>query len=87
MKCFKFPLLGTAATITCFFGNHGNIAWQAGITIIASELDGQGKHVEVAQLLGKDSYGVLANTAQLILNYGISYLNSCGITRSSYVTT
>jgi hypothetical protein len=74
IKGFKFPLLVTPAIATCFLANHGTIAWQAGITIITSEQDGQGKHVKVAHLLGKYSYDVLANTAQPILNYGLSYL-------------
>jgi hypothetical protein len=34
---FKFPLLDPSAIATCFLANHGNIAWRAGITIIASE--------------------------------------------------
>jgi hypothetical protein len=75
----KFPLLDTPAIATCFLANHGNIAWQARITIIASEQDGQGKHVKVAHLLGKDSYDVLANTAQPLLNYGLSYLQDSAL--------
>jgi hypothetical protein len=76
---FKFPLLGTPTIATCFLANHGNIAWRAGITIIASEHDGQGEHVEAAYLLGKDSYHVLANTAQPILNYGMRYLQDSAL--------
>jgi hypothetical protein len=34
---FKFPLLDIPAIATCFLADHGNIAWRAGLTIIASE--------------------------------------------------
>jgi hypothetical protein len=76
IKGFKFPLLDTPAIAACFLADHGNIAWRAGmITVIASEQqDGQGEHVRVAHLLGKDSYDMLASTAQPSLNYGLSYL-------------
>jgi len=48
---FKFPLLDTPAIALYFLADHGNIAWQAGITVIASEQDGQGEHVKVSHLL------------------------------------
>jgi hypothetical protein len=79
IKGFKFPLLGTPAITMCFLADHGNIAWGAGITVIASEQDGQGGHVKVAHLLGQDSYDVLASTAQPILNYGLSYLQDSAL--------
>jgi hypothetical protein len=74
IKGFKFPLLDTPAIVAIFLADHGNIAWRAGMTIIASEQDGQGKLVKVAHLLGKDSYDVLIHTAQPILNEGLSHL-------------
>jgi hypothetical protein len=52
---FKFPLLDTPTVVTCFLADHGNIAWRAGLTVIANEQDGQGGPVKVAHLLGKDS--------------------------------
>jgi hypothetical protein len=56
---FKLPLLDTPTIVACFRADHGNIAWHAVLSIIASEKDGQGKPVKVAHLLGKDSYNVL----------------------------
>jgi hypothetical protein len=79
IKGFKFPLLDTPAIVACFLADHGNIAWRAGLTIIASEQDGQGEPVKVAHLLGKDSYDVLLNTAQPILNKGLSYLQDSAL--------
>jgi hypothetical protein len=76
---FKFPLLDTLTIVTCFLADHGNIAWRAGLTIIANEQDGQGEPVKVAHLLGKDSYHVLCNTAQPILNEGLSYLQGSAL--------
>jgi hypothetical protein len=60
--------------MVCFLADHGNIAWQAGLTIIASDLDGQGEPVKVSHLLGKDAFDVLCNTAQPMLNKGFKYL-------------
>jgi hypothetical protein len=60
---FKFRLLDTPAIVTCFLAYHGNIAWRAGLTIIASKNYGQGKPVKVAHLLGKDSYDILTKAA------------------------
>ncbi len=76
---FKFPLLDTPAIATCFLADHGNIAWRAGLTIIASENDGQGKPVKVAHLLGKDSYDILLKTAQPILDKGLRHLQDCAL--------
>jgi hypothetical protein len=76
---FKFPLLDTPTIVTCFLADHGNVAWRAGLTIIANEQDGQGEPVKVAHLLGKDSYDVLCNTAQPILNEGLSYLQGSAL--------
>jgi hypothetical protein len=79
LKGFKFPLLDTPAIATVFLADHGNIAWQAGLTVIASEEDGQGEPVKVSHLLGKDSYDVLCSTAQPILNKGLSYLQDSAL--------
>jgi hypothetical protein len=79
IKGFKFPLLDTPAIVAIFLADHGNIAWRAGMTIIASEQDGQGEPVKVAHLLGKDSYDVLINTAQPILNEGLSHLQDSAL--------
>jgi hypothetical protein len=76
---FDFPLLDTKTIVTCFLADHGNIAWRAGLTVIANEEDGQGEPVKVAHLLGKDSYDVLCNTAQPILNEGLSYLQDSAL--------
>jgi hypothetical protein len=57
----------------CFLADHGNIAWPAGLTVIANEQNGQGEPLKVVHLLGKDSYDVLCNTAQPILNEDLSY--------------
>jgi len=76
---FKFPLLDTPTIVTCFLADHGNVAWRAGLTIIANEQDGQGEPVKVAHLLGKDSYDVLCKTAQPMLNEGLSYLQGSAL--------
>jgi hypothetical protein len=76
---FKFPLLDTPAIATCFLADHGNIAWRAGLTIIASENEGQGEPVKVAHLLGKDSYDILLKKAQPILDEGIRHLQDCAL--------
>jgi hypothetical protein len=55
---FRFPLLDTPAIVACFLADHGNIAWRAGLTIIANDSDGLGEPVKVSHLLGKDSYVV-----------------------------
>jgi hypothetical protein len=76
---FKFPLLDTPAIATCFLADHGNIPWRAGLTIIASENDGQGKPVKVAHLLGKNLYDILIKTAQAILHKGLRHLQDCAL--------
>ena len=76
---FKFPLLDIPVIVACFLADHGNVAWRAGLTIIASEQDGQGEPVKVAHLLGKDSYDVLLATAQPILNEGLSQLQDSAL--------
>ncbi len=59
---FQFPLLNLLAISMCFLADHGNVAWRAGLTIVASEADGQGEPVKLAHLLGKDLHIVLENT-------------------------
>jgi hypothetical protein len=76
---FRFPLLDTPAIVACFLADHGNIAWRAGLTIIASDLDGQGEPVKVSHLLGKYSYDVLCHTAQPMLNEGFGYLQDSAL--------
>jgi hypothetical protein len=76
---FTFPLLNTPAIVACFLADHGNIAWRAGLTIIASDDDGQGEPVKVSHLLGKDSYDVLCHTAQPLLNEGLAYLQDSAL--------
>jgi hypothetical protein len=39
---FQFPLLDGLAIPMYFLADHGNVAWRAGLTIVASEADGQG---------------------------------------------
>jgi hypothetical protein len=67
---FQFLLLDGLATSMCFLADHGNVAWRAGLTIVASEADGQGGPVKLAHLLGKDSYNVLKNTVNPDLRMG-----------------
>jgi hypothetical protein len=50
---FPFSLLDGLTTPMCFLADHGNVAWRAGLTIFASEADGQGGPVKLAHLLGK----------------------------------
>ncbi len=64
---------------SCFLADHGNIAWRAGLTIIASENDGQGEPVKVAHLLGKDLYDILLKTAQPTLDKGLRHLQDCAL--------
>jgi hypothetical protein len=52
------------------------VAWRAGLTIIGSKSDGQGKPVKLAHLLGKDSYNVLENTVNHDLRKGLSLLQA-----------
>lgn len=79
LQGFKFLLLETPALVTCFPANHGNTAWRAGLTIIASKQDGQGEHVKVAHLLGKDLYNVLCKAVQSTLHKGIRYLTESAL--------
>jgi hypothetical protein len=53
---FKFLLLDTPSIVACFLADHGSIAWRAGLTIIASDLDGQGEPVKVSNLLGAKTH-------------------------------
>jgi len=76
---FKFPLLDTPTITTCFLADHGNIAWRAGLSIIASENDGLGQPVKVAHLLGKDSYDILLKTAQPLLDMSLRQLQDCAL--------
>jgi hypothetical protein len=71
---FKFPLLDTMAIPMCFLADHGNVAWRAGLTVVASEEEGQGEPVFLSHLLGKDSYEVLENTAAPDIRKGLQYL-------------
>jgi hypothetical protein len=74
---FKFLLLDNVAIAMCFLADHGNVvAWRAGLTIIGSKSDGQGKPVKLAHLLGKDSYNVLENTVNHDLRKGLSLLQA-----------
>ena len=73
---FQYPLLDGLAIPMCFLANHGNVAWRAGLTIVASEADGQGEPVKLAHLLGKDSYNVLENTVNPDLQMGFRLLQS-----------
>jgi hypothetical protein len=63
----------------CFLADHGNVAWRAGLTIVASEADGQGEPVKLAHLLGKDSYNVLENTFNPDLRMGFRLLQSLSL--------
>ena len=76
---FSFPLLDTPAIVACFLADHGNIAWRAGLTIVAREQDRLGEPVKVSHLLGKDSYDVLLSTAQPILDYGFRLLQDSAL--------
>ena len=72
---FQFPLLDGLAIPMCFLADHGNVAWRAGLTIVASEADGQGEPVTLAHLLGKDSYNLLENTVNPDLQMGFGCYN------------
>jgi hypothetical protein len=76
---FKFPLLDTPAIPMCFLADHGNIAWRAGLTIICSEMDGQGEPVKLSHLLGKDSYEILENTVNPDLRKGFELLQASSL--------
>ena len=76
---FQFPLLDGLAIPMCFLADHGNVAWRAGLTIVASEADGQGEPVKLAHLLGKDSYNVLENTINPDLRMGFRLLQSSSL--------
>jgi hypothetical protein len=76
---FQFPLLDGLTTPMCFLADHGNVAWRAGLTIVASEADGQGEPVKLAHLLGKDSYNVLENTFNPDLRMGFRLLQSLSL--------
>ncbi len=86
---FQFPLLDGLAIPMCFLADHGNVAWRAGLTIVASEADGQGEPVKLAHLLGKDSYNVLENTVNPDLRMGFRLLQSSllavGQSRNAYL--
>jgi hypothetical protein len=60
----------------CFLVDRGNIAWQAGLTIVCSEMDGQGGPVKLSHLLGKDSYDILENTVNPDLRKGFELLQA-----------
>jgi hypothetical protein len=76
---FKFPLLNTLAVPVCFLADHGNVAWRAGLTVVASEEDGQGEPVFLSHLLGKDSYEVLENTVAPDIRKGLQYLQEAAL--------
>jgi hypothetical protein len=76
---FQFPLLDGLAIPMCFLADHGNVARRAGLTIVASEADGQGEPVKLAHLLGKDLYNVLENTANPDLRMGFRLLQSSSL--------
>jgi hypothetical protein len=73
---FQFLLLDGLAIPMCFLADHGNVAWRAGLTIVASEANGQGEPVKLAHLLGKDLYNVLENTVNPDLRMGFWLLQS-----------
>jgi hypothetical protein len=76
---FQYPLLDGLAIPMCFLANHGNVAWRAGLTIVASEADGQGEPAKLAHLLGKDSYNVLENTVNSDLRMDFRLLQSSAL--------
>jgi hypothetical protein len=76
---FQVLLLDTLAIATCFLADHGNIAWQAGLTIIASKQDGQGEPVTIAHLLGKDSYDVPCNATKPMLDRSLYHLQESSL--------
>jgi hypothetical protein len=63
----------------CFLADHGNVAWRAGLTIVASEANGQEEPVKLAHLLGKDSYNVLDTTVNPDLQMGFRLLQSSSL--------
>jgi hypothetical protein len=79
MSGFQFPLLDTPAIPMCFLADHGNIAWRAGLTIICSEMDGQGEPVKLSHLLGKDSYDILEATVNPDLRKGFELLQASSL--------
>jgi hypothetical protein len=76
---FEFPLLDVSGIPMIFLADHGNVAWRAGLTIVGSEADEQGEPVELAHLLGKDSYDILEKTVNPDLQQGFNLLQASSL--------